>query len=85
MVLKIGSYRSSNITKDFKSNDNILLVHEHDFEPIKTKEGRQKLIICFTCESLYCEMCGKPLISTSTIDVMVNNYGNKLSIITTKE
>jgi hypothetical protein len=52
-------------TKDLKNFGSGILIHEHDFEPIKIKEG-QKLIICLICGLLYCEKCGKTLASTIT-------------------
>ncbi len=51
------------ITKVFK-NFGSILIHEHDFEPIKIKEDERKLNICLICGLLYCEKCGKLLAST---------------------
>lgn len=60
-MLTIANCNCSSSAKEFK-NDSSLLIHEHDFERIWVKEKEnQKSIICLTCDSLYCERCGKSL------------------------
>lgn len=54
------------ITKDLENFGSSILIHEHDFEPVKIKEEGQKLIICLICGLLYCQKCGKTLASTKT-------------------
>ena len=83
-MLTIADCNCSSITKEFKNYGSNILIHEHDFESIKIKEDKQKLIICLTCSSLYCEMCGKLLASTATNDRKVIHHNNDLTIITSK-
>jgi hypothetical protein len=49
----------SSIIREFRNDARI---HEHDFILIRGKE--KKSIICLTCGSLYCEKCGKLLVTT---------------------
>jgi hypothetical protein len=58
-------YSGNSISKEFKNSGNSRLIHEHDFEPIKIKEGIQKPIICLTCGLLYCEIFGNLIVSTT--------------------
>jgi hypothetical protein len=67
-MLIIDDYRDNSISKEFKNNGNSRLIHEHDFEPIKSKEGKQKSIICLTCGLLYCEIFGNLIVSTTITD-----------------
>jgi len=73
------------ITKVFK-NFGSILIHEHDFEPIKIKEDERKLNICLICGLLYCEKCGKLLASTITNnDKKSIHHSNNLSMMMSKE
>jgi hypothetical protein len=45
-MLIIDDYSGNSIAKELKNNSNSILIHEHDFESIKIKEGKQKSIIC---------------------------------------
>jgi hypothetical protein len=56
------------LSKGSKNYGSSIIIHEHDFEPVKTKEDEQNSIICLTCDSLYCKICGKILASTPTND-----------------
>ena len=79
-MFRINDYSSSNsIIKEFR-NDSSIIIHEHDFVPIRAKEEeKQKSIICLTCGSLYCEKCGKLLVSTTTIsDKKLVQHSNNL-------
>ena len=85
-MLRIDECNCNSITKEFKNFGSSILIHEHDFQPINIKEDKQKLIICLTCSSLYCEKCGKLLVSTTTNDKKkVIHYNNNLSIMMSKK
>ena len=73
----------NSITKELKNLGSNIIIHEHDFQPIKIKEDIQKLLICLTCSSLYCEKCGKLLVSTTNDKRVVNN--SNLSIMMSKQ
>jgi hypothetical protein len=64
-MLIVDDYSGDSIGKEFNNNGNSKLIHEHDYEPIKTKEGKQKPIICLTCGLLYCEIFGNLIVSTT--------------------
>jgi len=83
-MLRIDVCNCNSITKELKNYGSNMLIHEHDFEPVKTKEDKQKSIICLICGLLYCEICGKLLASTPTNDRKITHNSN-LSIITSKE
>lgn len=67
-MLGLDDCNCNSITKELKNFGSGILIHEHDFEPIKIKEDELKLIICLTCGLRYCEKCGKPLVSITTND-----------------
>ena len=67
-------YRMFRIHDDSSS----IIIHEHDFVSIRTKEEdkEQKSIICLTCGSLYCESCGKLLLTVHGKNYMQHNLYN---------
>jgi hypothetical protein len=70
---------SNSIIKEFRNNSSSIIIHEHDFVPIRLKEEeKQKSIICLTCDSFYCEKCGKLLVSTTISDKKLIQHGNTL-------
>lgn len=78
-MFRINDYSSNSIIKEFRSNSSSIIIHEHDFVPIMVKEEeKQKLIICSTCGSLYCEKCGKLLVSTTISDKKPIQHSNTL-------
>jgi hypothetical protein len=38
-----------------------VITHEHDFTPIKLNDTRNYCIKCLTCDTFFCERCGKIL------------------------
>ncbi|MGC2426899.1 MAG: hypothetical protein WA421_07680 [Nitrososphaeraceae archaeon] len=58
-MVRINEVKSDSILREFKND---IRIHEHDFISIRGKE--EKSIICLTCGSLYCEKCGKLLVTT---------------------
>jgi predicted nuclease of predicted toxin-antitoxin system len=64
-MFRIHDHSNNSINKVFRNNGSSIIIHEHDFVPIRLKgEEEQKSIICLTCGSFYSENSGKLLVST---------------------
>ena len=73
--LKANDNNSSNnvvIIRKFRTGTRI---REHDFMSVKAKKEQASIIICLTCNSLYCGKCGKSLIIIDQ-NYMQNNIYN---------
>ena len=67
-MVRINEVECDSIIREFRNDTRI---HEHDFISIIGKE--EKSIICLTCGSLYCEKCGKLLVTTHGKNYMQHN------------
>jgi hypothetical protein len=67
-MVQINEVEDDSIIREFRNDTRI---HEHDFISIIGKE--EKSIICLTCGSLYCEKCGKLLVTTHGKNYMQHN------------
>jgi late competence protein required for DNA uptake (superfamily II DNA/RNA helicase) len=79
-MFQINDYSSNSVIEEFRNNNSSsIIIHEHDFVPIRLKEEeKQKSIICLTCGSFYCEKCGKLLVSTTISDEKLIQHSNTL-------
>jgi endonuclease IV len=78
-MFRINDDRSSNgIIKESRNDSSSIIIHEHDFVSVRVKEEEkeQKSIICLTCGSLYCEKCGKLLLTIHRKNYMQHNLYN---------
>ena len=65
------------------SNNNVVIIrefrtgtriHEHDFISVKTKKEQAPIIICCICGLVYCEKCGKLVITYNKNYMQHNTY-----------
>ena len=65
------------------SNNNVVVIrefrtgtriHEHDFISVKNKKGQAPIIICCICGLVYCEKCGKLVITYNKNYMQHNTY-----------
>jgi hypothetical protein len=70
-MFEINEVDGDGIIAEFRNDTRI---HEHDFISIGGKE--QKSTICLTCGSLYCEKCGKLLVTHHDKNYMKHNIYN---------
>jgi hypothetical protein len=78
-LTRIDDCISNSIIKEFRNNSSSVIIHEHDFRPIRFKgEEKQTSIFCLTCGLNYCEKCGKPLISTTRSGEKLTHLSNNL-------
>jgi hypothetical protein len=70
-MVQINEVECDSSIREFRND---IRIHEHDFISIRGKE--EKSIICLTCGSLYCEKCGKLLVTTHDKKYMQHNIYN---------
>jgi len=73
-MFPIDSMEDNNPNDIIKVPINPTRIHEHNFILVKT-EKEQTTILCSTCNSLYCEKCGK-LVTISDQNYMQYNIYN---------